>query len=198
MLNLEKASERIKIDGLFGILYEDMKKETGRSELSPQEILELLKQSEEHLEEYRRLNRDNEVSNIDVRTLEYKDRDSESTRHLKARINESVQELKDLEKYSVPAEEGLQYVWVGSSAVGLIFIIHNIVSLFTELYTTAPALIYGSYGTIVLGAVYTLRRISKSHSRKHLRFRELYTECEGLLDRALSSGIVERSEIYEN
>ncbi len=63
---------------------------------------------------------------------------------MKTDINEKVGKLKALENFSVDSTYSAYEIWIGSAGVMVIFMTHNIIALFSELYNTHGIYVYAS------------------------------------------------------
>jgi len=203
MINIKKATHLIKTDGLFSLIYDDMLKDTNKKNLSEREIASLLrnhppKEKEEniYLKEFKRLNKENKVSNIQVNEVIILDTDSEKVKQTKAELNSSIQMLKFIEKFEVDPEEKLYYIFTGSFAVGLIFVVHNIVSLYTKLYDTARYVIFGSYFTIVVTAIFVTIHLGRKYKISHAQFKVYYARTQELIDSAIQNKSIREEDLF--
>ena len=197
MINLKKASKLIKEDGLFSFIYDDMKIESGKNQLEVEEIQELLSDSSIFIEEYKRLNRENKISNIEINSLIIDASDNENQKNIKTNINKNLDELKTLEKYDTPSKYGLQFIWIGSVAVGLIFVVHNIVSIFTELYSKMGYVVFSLYGLIIACSIIVLLKSNKSHDTNYRRFKKIYDETKALINTSLKNDHIQMNELFD-
>ncbi|SNZ09442.1 hypothetical protein SAMN06265182_1527 [Persephonella hydrogeniphila] len=197
MLNLEKVARQIKEEGLYTFIYNEMKEIAGKGELSEKEVLHLLKEEPKFLQDYKTLNTQSEISNIQIAQQEIFDTDSAECKELKETINRNRKELIKLEPYESKPDSMLYAVWIGSATIFLIFVIHNLIVLYTFWYENYPLLVYTSYMVVcVLGYVYYRKRI-KDHIRKYLLFKQIEKETKELIKKGIEEGYLSRSKIYE-
>ncbi len=197
MVNLKKAAKLIKEDGLFTFIYNEMKDLKKKDELTYEEILELLKKEPKFLEDYKELNTQSEISNIQLRKHKVSREDSFECKNLKEKINENIDKLIALEGFEKEADSMVYVVWIGSLTVFMIFVLHNLIVLYTFWYEHYKAFVFGSYVFMMfLGWLYYKKMIKKHHMR-HLEFKDLEKETKELLDKALSKGCLKEDEIYD-
>ena len=196
MINLNKVPNQIKTDGLFSYIYDEMREELNQEELNENQIKEYLVKSEKHLDEYRRLNKDIEVTNIHLKDLIITDQDSDESKKIKKQINKNANTLRALEKYSLSSNDSAYPIWIGSLVVFGIFTIHNFFGLFTDVYHTMPALIYGSYILIMAYGYYFYKRTLKKHDRKNKEYKEIFNNTQKLIDTGMKKGYFTNLELY--
>ena len=80
----------------------------------------------------------------------------------------------------------------------IIFIVHNVVALFSELYSTNSSLVYGSFGLIMLLTYFGYIKIKKNHDTKHKIFQEVYTITKKMLEDGIKSSKFTYNEAYES
>ncbi len=196
MIDLDKVSKQIKTDGLFSYLYDEMLEESNLKELDEKQIKEYIKKPK-YLNEYRRLNKDVEISNIHIKEFEITPNDTSESAKIKTQINQNVDKLRGLEKFSLDSNDSAYPIWIGSLAVFGIFTIHNFFGLFTDVYNSMPALIYGSYLFIIFYAYYMYKKTLKNHDEKNILYKEDYNQTQKLIDLAVEKRYLTKAEIYE-
>ena len=200
MINLRKAALQIKTDGLFSYIYDELKEESGGEELSEDQIRQLLKQSpnaQKHLDKYRQLNRESEISNIHLKELIINESDELKCKEMKEKINENANRLRALEKYGASAKDSAYSIWIGSLAVFIIFLIHNYFGLFTNVYKTYPIIIFGSYLLVIVWAFRFYFKTMKNHDAKHRLYKNIYTETQKLIQQGLKSDCFLKKDIFD-
>ncbi len=197
MVNLEKVPKQIKTDGLFSYIYDEMLEESGKKELDEKQIRALLLKYPKHLDEYRKLNKDIEISNIHLKEFIIEQNENDEFLKIKTEINKNAETLRALEKYSLGSNDSAYPIWIGSLAVFGIFTIHNFFGLFTDVYRSFPALIYGAYIFIIFYAYYMYKKTLKNHDEKNLQYKELFKKTQQFIDSGVEKGYFKRSEIYE-
>jgi len=200
VVNLEKAAFLIKTDGLFSYLYDDIVEEMGGNDLSAEEIQTALDDSagaQQFLDRYRQINRESEISNIQLKELVVGISDSPDCIWLKETINTNGNRLRALEKYGATAKDSAYSIWIGSLAVFLIFMIHNYFGLFTNVYHSYPSVIFGSYLLVIVWAFRFYRKTMRNHEIKHLHYKEIYSKTREYLQRGLTSGCFSEEDLFE-
>ncbi len=79
----------------------------------------------------------------------------------------------------------------------IIFMAHNIVALFSELYHTHGGLVYGSFA-IILGLTYwAYRKVKLNHEEQHKRYKLLHKETRAMIKEGLEKGYFSHEEFFE-
>jgi len=199
VLNLKKASSRIRNDGLYATIYDEMVAEAGKEELSEKEILEILLHSpeaERYLEKYRQFNRESDISNIQLKTLPLSEGEDPDCHRIKEMINRNGDRLRALEKYGARAKDSAYSIWIGSLAVFVIFMIHNYFGLFTNVYDSYPLVIFGAYLMVIIVAFRLYFRTMKNHEEKHRVYASIYSETRHLIREGLKRGCFGEDDLY--
>ncbi len=196
MVNLKKAAELIQTDGLFTFIYNEMKELAQKEYLSTQEILALLQKHPQFLEDYKELNTQSEISNIQLRKHEISENECEECKKIKSAINENIDKLVALEAFEKPADSMIYVVWIGSLTAFLIFIVHNLVALYTFWYEHYKLWVFGVYGLLIAGGYLYYKRMLKKHARKHEIFEKVRKETKTAIKEGLQRGCFSEDEIY--
>lgn len=196
LMNPARAARLIRDDGLFSLLFDDMKRAAAAEDLSVSQLAEMLDRGGQHLDEYLRLCRDNDLSTIDIVAPENDATDSEEISRAKASLAESLSAAKALERFALPCRHGLMAMWTGFAGVLVIFLAHNVFAIWTEAYSTAPALVYGTFFAIIALTVLVHLRIVKSRNRQHSTFIAALQDTESSVRRGLEEGWLSEGEIF--
>ncbi|WP_457642774.1 hypothetical protein [Persephonella sp.] len=192
MFDLKKAARKIKEDGLYTFIYNEMKEYAGREELSEEEILLLFEKNPKFIEDYKTLNTQSEISNIQLVEQEILPDDSPECRKIKEKFNQLRQELIRLEPYEGKPDSMVYAIWIGSVTVFLIFVIHNLVVLYTYWYENHPFFVYLSYVVVsVLGFLYYKKRI-KDHIKNHQVFKKAESQLKTLIETGKSKDCLKK------
>jgi len=192
MLDIKKVARQIKEEGLYTFIYNEMKETAGKGELSEEEVLRLLKENPKFLQDYKTLNTQSEISNIQIAYQEILDDDSPECKKIKQMININREELIRLEPYENEPDSMLYAVWVGSAVIFLIFVIHNLVVLYTFWYEKYPAVVYLSYLVVCLSGYLYYRKRIKDHLTKHTEFKKIKSKTEELIEKGKKEGCLKK------
>ncbi len=196
VINIQKVAQDIFEESLYNTILYDIKEKYPKYELSKETINDILEKDDSLIQEYVLINRYSELSSIHAKVLNIDSNDSIQVVNAKQTINKNVQELKNLENFSVDSKGSAYEIWIGSVGIMLIFMIHNIVALFTELYTTHSEIIYTSFVFIALATYYGYKKIKNNHENKFKMYKNLYSNTNKLIHSACVNQYIKQEELY--
>lgn len=196
VINIQKVAQQIKEESLYNTILFEIKEKYEPIELSYENIKTVLEKDESFIQEYVLINRYSELSSIHAKALDVNQNDSEQIANVKNTINKNVQELKNLENFSVDSKGSAYEIWIGSVGIMLIFMIHNVVALFTELYTTHAGVIYASFSLIGIATFYAYKKMKNNHEAKFVLYKNLYTNTNKLIKSACVNQYIQQEELY--
>lgn len=197
MINIKRVAHQIKFDGMYNTVYIEVQEKLNKEDLSVEEIENLLKEDEYFIWEYKELNRYGELSSVHAKKLALKDEDSIELKEFKEKLNKNVQQLKNIEMFEVDSKNSAYSIWIGSAGVMVIFMMHNIIALFSELYKTHGSLVYISYA-IVIGITYWIYRKAKdNHENQHLNYTKLHKETRALIKDGFEKKYFTHEEFFQ-
>lgn len=197
MVNIEKVSLQILNDALYNTLLFEIQERLFEKNITPKMIEELLKEDLSLIDEYKEINRQSELSSIHVKQLQVKEYDNKEAASLKSDINKNIQILKNLENFETDSKESAYSIWIGSVGVMIIFIAHNVIALFSELYTTHAPLVYLFY-ILILGFTYLgYVKMKLNHDNQHLLYQKIYNSTKEMLQNGFASSYFVHKDVYE-
>jgi len=198
MINIKKAARLIKEDGLFTFIYNEMKEITKKEELTEDEIITLLQKEPQFLESFKELNTQSEISNIQIKEQVINEDEPKECQELKKVINQNIPRLLALEAFEKPADTMIYVVWIGSLVAFLIFIVHNLVALYTWWYEDYKIAVFASYIAIIVAGFWYYKRALQKHAKKHQTFKTIYTKTKEAISQGLKKGCFKEEDIYTN
>jgi membrane-bound ClpP family serine protease len=197
MINIKKVAHQLKFDGMYNTVYIEVQEELKSEDPSVEMIEELITSNEYYVNEYKELNRYGELSSVHAKELIIDENESDEIKTFKAALNDNVQQLRNLENFEVDSKNSAYSIWIGSAGVMIIFMAHNIVALFSELYHTHGGLVYGSFA-IILGLTYwAYRKVKLNHEEQHKRYKLLHKETRAMIKEGLEKGYFSHEEFFE-
>ena len=198
MVNIKKVAYQIKFDGMYNTVLNEIEESLNKVNLTVEEIEEILIEKEHYLWEYKELNRYGELSSVHAKNLDIKEDDKDEVKVFKSNLNKNVQTLRNIENFEVNSKNSAYSIWVGSVGVMVIFMAHNVIALFSEIYTTHGSYVYTGYA-IVLGLTYwAYRKVKDNHERQHLNYNVLHKETRELITIGLENNYFTYDEFYES
>lgn len=199
MINIKKVVKEIHSDGRYDAILDVVKKALATKTPSLEEIEKLVLKDSYYITEYKDLNRWGELSSIHIKELEIKEIDSSDTIILKETINEDMIFLKNREEYEVPSKDGIYLAWTGFIALPAIYVIDNMVRLFTDLYKDNNELsVYMSFIIVIILSSWGYLKVSRSHKTLHRKYIQTQKEMRKLISLGIEKEYFTLYEVYED
>ena len=196
MVNIKKISKEIENDGLYNTLLFEMCEELDNKNPTLKELENLLEVNPKYIAEYKEINRHSEISSVQVKELLVDESDTQEIIQLKEEINKNVQDLKNLESFEVDSKNSAYSIWIGSVGVMVVFMAHNIIALFSELYNTHHNLVYLSYALILFLTYLGYKKMKDAHEDKHAVYMQKYTITKDMMAQGLRAKSFSYDELY--
>jgi len=197
MVNIAKVVNEIKSDGKYDAILDAVKKEVGSENPTREQIRELVDNNPYYIREYKDLNRWGELSSVHIKELKINSSDSSAAKEAKVHINSNVRYLRNAEEYEVKSKDTVYLAWTGFIALPAIYVIDNIVRLFTDLYISNESDIYLSFIIVLLLSVWGYFKVKKNHKNQHERYLQTQLETRELVRVGLENGYFSFEEVYE-
>ena len=181
MVNIEKISNQILHDGLYNTLLFEIKEKLSVQIVTKEMVKNLLKSDSFFTSEYKEINRQSELSSIQIQKVQIKDDETLHVKDFKEGLNENIQTLKNLENFETDSKNSAYLIWIGSIGVMVLFMVHNVIALFSELYTAHETLVYGLYMLILFFTYLGYLKIKKNHDMQHEIFQSVYLKTKKML-----------------
>ncbi len=194
LLSLDTTARQIAEEEPYRQLLDDLERRAGEPKPSHDELRALLAADPGLLREYRRINRELGRSSIHLAELAARPDDSAECLGLKRRINDGADRLRAIERFSAPASGSVVGIWVGSAVVLLVFCVHNVLAIYTDLYESAGRVVYGAYLALVGLGVAAHWLVVRRHDDGHARFRDLHRRTCEAVDEAVERGCFRRED----
>jgi len=198
MINIKKVAYQIKFDGMYNTVYNEIQEELNNLDPTLHEVEDLIIDKEYYIWEYKELNRYGELSSVHAKNLIIEENEISEAKIFKKNLNEKVQILRNIENFEVDSKNSAYSIWVGSVGVMVIFMTHNIIALFSEVYTTHGNLVYTGYGIVLALTYWVYRKVKDNHEKQHLKYKGLHKETRGLIEQGLDNKYFTYDEFYES
>ncbi len=197
MINIKRVAHQLKFDGMYNTVYIEVQEKLKNEDPSVEEIEKLLEDDEYFIWEYKELNRYGELSSVHAKKLEIKDDESSEEKSFKTNLNENVQKLKNIEMFEVDSKNSAYSIWIGSAGVMVIFMMHNIIALFSEYYTTHGALVYISYAGVLGLTYHYYKKAKNNHENQHVNYKVLHKETRAMIKNGFDNNYFTHEEFYQ-
>lgn len=199
MVNIQKVINEIHSDGRYDAILDVAKKTLNSDNPTLEEIENLVKTDTSYIAEYKDLNRWGELTSIHIKDFEIKDTDTKEAKELKEKINMDMKFLKNREEYQVASKNSIYATWTLSIALPAIYVIDNMVRLFTDIYTSNNEnSVYLSFVIVVILSTWGYLKMSRQHKHQHKKYIQTQQEMRTLIKDGLEKEYFTFDEVYED
>ena len=196
MVSIKKVANDIQNNGKYDALLEHLKKTSGKETPTLEEIENLIIEDDYYISEYKDLNRWGEISSIHIQKMETKESDSSEAKEVKEKINRDLEYLVLGEEYQVPSKKIIHAAWTGFVLLPSIYIIDNMVRMFTTWYITHTGYVYLSFAIVTILCLWGYYKVTQNHSRQHKQYSEKQQEMRALVKEGLEKNYFNYDEVY--
>lgn len=193
MVYLNRVAREIKGVGFYDPLLQDAKEKLGNEDPTVEEILELLKRDKEFLKEYKELNLEYNLSNIHLKDIDI-DSLEDRCKEKALRVNENLNKLKEIEKYTLDFSRSSFLVIIFSIEFFVLFSVQYFIVLLS--LKDYQFLIYGLFLSSVVIAWWYAKKEKRKYERESSRYEILYNETLKILDELEESKCMQKEELY--
>ncbi len=198
MVNRVKVIEDIAHNGKYDAILDVVKKTLSSDEPTLEQITELVDKDPFYITEYKDLNRWGELSSVHIHKLSIKENDSNEVKGSKEQINKNVTYLRNGEEYEVKSKNSIYMAWTGFIALPAIYVIDNMVRLFTDLYIEGNEnSVYLSFVIVIVLSVWGYLKVTKNHKNQHEKYLQTQVETHELVRVGLENNYFGFNEVYE-
>jgi len=192
LTSLERVAKEIKSVGLYDLVLQDVQKLLGKTRVSEDEILEVLKKHPQILEDYKQTNVEYNLSNIHLREIDISTIESSCKAKAKE-FNKNLKTLKELEPYTLDFEHSSVLVIIFSIEFFVLFSVQYFIVLLN--LKEWQLLIYTIFGSSVILAWLYARKERKKFEVNSKKFYKLYDETLSILEELENSGCVKKQDL---
>ncbi len=192
LIHLQRVAMEIKTVGLYDLILQDVQKLVGKSRVSVDEILDILKKNPQILEDYKQTNVEYNLSNIHIKDIPLEELKGECKEKAK-RINKNLNLLRQLEKYTLDFEQ--------SSTLVMIFSVEFIVLFSVQYFIILLDLkewqwwIYGFFALSIVAAWLYAKKERKKYEENSMIFEDRYEKTLKLIDELEKKGCIKKSDL---
>lgn len=171
MIYLKRVAFEIKTIGLYDLILQDVQKIAGKNRISEDEIIEIIEKNPEILRDYKQINVEYNIGNIHIKDIPIETLPT-TCQEKAQKVNKNLEELRELEKYTLDFEQ--------SSTLVIIFSIEFFVLFSVQYFIVLLDLkawqwwIYGVFASSVLIAWLYGKKESKKFRENNIIFENLY------------------------
>jgi hypothetical protein len=179
VIHLERVALEIKTIGLYDLVLQDVQKIAEKNKVSEEEILEIMQDHPVILEDYKQINIEYNLSNIHLRDIKLDTIDEPCQGEAKA-INENLEHLREIEKYTLDFEQSSTLVIIFSVEFFVLFSVQYFIVLLDlkewQLW------IYGVFASSIVFAWWYAKKEQKKYAENSKIYEEKYGETLAMID----------------
>lgn len=196
MISIKKVVDDIKNNGKYDAILEYLKKASDNDDPTLEEIESLVCEDEYYIAEYKDLNRWGEISSVHIQELGLKESDSERAKDVKSKINDGLEYLVLGEEYQVPSKKVIHAAWTGFVLLPTIYVIDNMVRMFTTWYITHIDYVYFSFTIVTAISLWGFYKVTQNHTRQHKQYIQRQQEVRAMVKEGLEEEYFTYEEVY--
>jgi hypothetical protein len=196
MISIKKVTNDIQNNGKYDAILEQVKKTLGNENPTFEEIEKLISKDKYYIAEYKDLNRWGEISSVHIQPLEIKESDCDEAKELKTKINADLEYLVLGEEYQVPSKKVIHIAWTGFVLLPAIYVIDNMVRMFTTWYITHANYVYLSFAIVTVICLWGYYKVTQNHARQHKQYTQKQQEIRALVNEGLEKNYFTYEEVY--
>ena len=179
--------------GLYDLVLQDVQKLVGKEKPTKEELEKALEEEPQILRDYMQTNVEYNLSNIHLNNIDIETLDT-SAREKAERINQNLDTMREIEKYTLDFEH--------SSTLVLIFSIEFFVLFSVQYFIVLLDLkawqwwIYAFFSLSIVAAWWYARKERKKYALNSARYEALYEETLVLIEDLEKEGHIKKEELY--
>ena len=193
MLNKERMVNEILHVGLYDLVLQDVQKAVGKEKPTKEELEEVLEEEPQILRNYMQTNVEYNLSNIHLENIDV-ERIDNSVKEKAEQINENLNIMREIEKYTLDFEQ--------SSTLVLIFSLEFFVLFSVQYFIVLLDLgewqwwIYAFFSLSIVWAWWFAKKQQKKYQINSARYKELYEETLKRIEVLEEEGHIKKKELY--
>ena len=192
MIYLQRVALEIKTIGLYDLILQDVLKIAGKNKVNEDEIIEIIKSNPNILEEYKQINVEYNLSNIHLKDINLDKIDSSYKSEAK-KINENLNKLREIEKYTLDFEQSSTLVIIFSIEFFVLFSVQYFIVLLD--LKEWQILIYSVFASSILFAWLYAKKQRKLYEKNNILFESLYEETLKMISNLEDKNILKKSDL---
>ena len=192
MTHLPRVALEIKTIGLYDLVLQDVQKIAGRSNVSKDEIIEIMHANPQILEDYKQINVEYNLSNIHLRDIDLSKVDSACYNAAK-KVNEKLVILREIEKYTLDFEQSSTLVIIFSIEFFVLFSVQYFIVLMD--LKEWQILIYSIFASSIAVAWWYAKKEQKKYAINNEKFEKLYKETLEQIADMERQGCIKKSDL---
>jgi len=192
MIYLKRVALEIKTIGLYDLVLQDVQKIAGKTNVTEEEILEIMKEQPQVLEDYKQINIEYNLSNIHLRDIKLNLLDKSC--QIKAQeINKNLKHLREIEKYTLDFEQSSTLVIIFSIEFFVLFSVQYFIVLLD--LKEWQILIYSIFASSIAIAWWYAKKEQKKYILNSKIYEETYEETLKMIDDLEQEGCIQKTDL---
>ena len=192
MIHLERVALEIKTIGLYDLVLQDVQKIAEKSKVNENEILEIMQSHPQILEEYKQINIEYNLSNIHIKDIEIDNLKEECIEDAQT-INNNLEHLREIEKYTLDFEQSSTLVIIFSIEFFVLFSVQYFIVLLD--LKEWQLLIYSLFASSIAVAWWYAKKEQKKYALNSEIFEKKYEETLNMIEQIEKKGCIKKSDI---
>jgi len=192
LIHLKRVALEIKTVGLYDLILQDVQRIAGKNRVSEDEILEIMEKNPQIMEDYKQINVEYNLSNIHLRDIDLDKIDDENKDTAK-KINENLQHLREIEKYTLDFEQSSTLVIIFSIEFFVLFSVQYFIVLLD--LKEWQLIIYSIFASSVIFAWLYANKERKIYAKNNEVFENTYEETLKMIDSLEQQGVMKKSDL---
>jgi len=192
LIHLKRVALEIKTVGLYDLILQDVQKIAGKNRVSEDEILEIMKENQQILDDYKQINVEYNLSNIHLRDIEVDKIDDDNKEEAK-KINENLKLLREIEKYTLDFEQSSTLVIIFSIEFFILFSVQYFIVLLD--LKEWQLIIYSIFASSVIFAWLYANKERKIYAKNNEIFEKKYEETLKMIANLEDKGVIKKSDL---
>ena len=193
MIHLPRVANEIKNIGLYDLVLQDVQKIAGKTNVSEEEILEILDKEPQILEDYKQINIEYNLSNLHIRNIEEATCLDLACKDKALKVNENLAKLREIEKYTLDFEQSSTLVIIFSIEFFVLFSVQYFIVLLD--LKEWQILIYSIFASSIAVAWWYAKKEQKKYAINSRIFEEKYRETVQLINELEKEGCIQKSDL---
>ena len=193
MLNKERVIDEILHIGLYDLVLQDVQKITDKEKPTPQEVSKVLDSEPDILRDYMQTTVEYNLSNIHLRDIDLEKIDQKH-KESATKINTNLQELREIEKYTLDFEQSATLVLIFSVEFFVLFSVQYFIVLLD--LKEWQLLIYGLFALSIVVAWIYANRVRKTYTINNAKYEKTYHDTLILIEELEKEGAINKQDLY--
>jgi len=192
VIYLQRVANEIKNIGLYDLVLQDVQKILGKNSITEEEILETIANNPQILEDYKQINVEYNIGNIHLKDIDVDSLESSCQSKAKA-INQNLQEVRELEKYTLDFEQSSTLVIIFSIEFFVLFSVQYFIVLMD--LKEWQILIYSIFASSIAMAWWYAKKEQKKYATNSIIFKEKYTKTLKMIEKLEQEGCLKKEDL---